>query len=74
MPPADSRHADRTFADELWSHDGMVSQQAWTTAEKVVRSANILKADVAYDCHRHAIRQGDPCREQLINDEEEQGI
>ncbi|HWE72096.1 MAG TPA: ABC transporter substrate-binding protein [Stellaceae bacterium] len=39
----------RTFADELWSHDGMVSQQAWITAEKVVRNANILKADVPYD-------------------------
>ena len=50
MPPADLKATlDRTFADELWSHDGMVSQQAWTTAEKIVRSANILKADVAYD-------------------------
>ena len=50
MPPADLKATlDRTFADELWSHDGMVSEQAWTTAQKVVRNANILKADVAYD-------------------------
>jgi NitT/TauT family transport system substrate-binding protein len=40
---------DRTFADELWSHDGMVSEASWLTAEKVVRGANILKADVPYD-------------------------
>jgi NitT/TauT family transport system substrate-binding protein len=50
MPPADLQATlDRTFADELWSHDGMVSAQAWTTAQKVVRNANILKADVAYE-------------------------
>lgn len=50
MAPDDLKATlDRTFADELWSHDGMVSQQAWVTAEKVVRNANILKADVAYD-------------------------
>jgi NitT/TauT family transport system substrate-binding protein len=50
MPPENLKATlDRTFADELWSHDGMVSEQAWTTAQKVVRNANILKADVAYD-------------------------
>lgn len=39
---------DRSYADELWSHDGMVSHASWTTAEKVVRGANILKANVPY--------------------------
>ena len=50
MAPEDLKATlDRTFADELWSHDGMVSPQAWVTAQKVVRNANILKADVPYD-------------------------
>jgi NitT/TauT family transport system substrate-binding protein len=50
MPPeALQATLDRTYADELWSHDGMVSEASWLTAEKVVRGANILKADVAYD-------------------------
>jgi NitT/TauT family transport system substrate-binding protein len=50
MPPDDMKATlDRTFADELWSKDGMVSEQAWVTAEKVVRNADILKADVPYD-------------------------
>jgi NitT/TauT family transport system substrate-binding protein len=50
MPPADIKATlDRTFADELWSHDGSISKQSWATAEKVVRGANILKSDVAYD-------------------------
>jgi NitT/TauT family transport system substrate-binding protein len=49
MPPeALKATLDRTFADELWSHDGMVSEASWLTAEKVVRGANILKADVPY--------------------------
>jgi NitT/TauT family transport system substrate-binding protein len=49
--PADDLKAtlDRTFADALWSKDGMVSEQGWTMAEKVVRNADILKADVPYD-------------------------
>jgi len=50
MAPDDLKATlDRTLADQLWSHDGMVSEQAWTTAQKVVRGADILKADVAYD-------------------------
>jgi NitT/TauT family transport system substrate-binding protein len=50
MPPADLKATlDRCFADEMWSHDGMVSQQSWTTAQSVVRAADILKADVPYD-------------------------
>jgi NitT/TauT family transport system substrate-binding protein len=50
MAPEDLKATlDRTFADQLWSHDGMVSRDSWTTAQKVVRGADILKADVAYD-------------------------
>ncbi len=40
---------DRSFADELWSKDGMISQASWKTGGTVVRTANILKKDVAYD-------------------------
>jgi NitT/TauT family transport system substrate-binding protein len=40
---------NRSFADELWSRDGMISREAWTTAHAVVRSADILKTDVKYD-------------------------
>jgi NitT/TauT family transport system substrate-binding protein len=40
---------DRSFADRLWSKDGMVSREAWTTAQEVVRTAGILKQDVPYD-------------------------
>ncbi len=39
---------DRAFADNLWSKDGKISQGAWTTGSKVVRSADLLKSDVAY--------------------------
>jgi NitT/TauT family transport system substrate-binding protein len=50
MPPDDLKATlDRCFADEMWSHDGMVSEQSWTTAQSVVRAADILKADVPYD-------------------------
>jgi NitT/TauT family transport system substrate-binding protein len=40
---------DRSFKDELWSRDGMISRQAWTTANDVVRAAGLLTADVKYD-------------------------
>src|SRR5580704_9598224 len=40
---------DRSFADALWSPDGMISREAWATASAVVRSADILKTDVGYD-------------------------
>jgi NitT/TauT family transport system substrate-binding protein len=40
---------DRSFQDEIWSRDGMISRQAWTTASAVVREAGILTADVKYD-------------------------
>jgi len=39
----------RSFADELWSPDGMISRQAWATASAVVREAGILKSDVKYE-------------------------
>jgi NitT/TauT family transport system substrate-binding protein len=40
---------DRSFADEMWSKDGIVSRQAWETGKAVVMSAGILKADVKYE-------------------------
>jgi len=40
---------DRSFADQLWSKDGMISREAWKTASAVVRGAGILKSDVGYD-------------------------
>jgi NitT/TauT family transport system substrate-binding protein len=50
MAPEDLKATlDRCFADEMWSHDGMVSEQSWATAQSVVRAADILKADVPYD-------------------------
>jgi NitT/TauT family transport system substrate-binding protein len=40
---------DRSFADQMWSKDGMVSVDSWKTGSMVVRNAGILKKDVAYD-------------------------
>jgi NitT/TauT family transport system substrate-binding protein len=40
---------DRTFADGLWSPDGMISPAAWKTAESVVLAAGVLKQSVPYD-------------------------
>ncbi|MDB5405317.1 MAG: hypothetical protein JWL84_229 [Rhodospirillales bacterium] len=40
---------DRSLADELWSKDGMVTPEAWSTAQSVVREAGILKSDVPYE-------------------------
>jgi NitT/TauT family transport system substrate-binding protein len=40
---------DRSFKDEMWSKDGTISRQAWTTASSVVREADILKSDVKYE-------------------------
>jgi NitT/TauT family transport system substrate-binding protein len=40
---------DRSFADEMWSKDGMVSRAGWDTAKSVVMGAGILKTDVGYD-------------------------
>ncbi len=40
---------DRSFKDEMWSRDGLVSAAAWDTAKSVVREAGMLKQDVPYD-------------------------
>ncbi len=40
---------DRSFADEIWSKDGMISAKSWTTGEAVVLGAGILKKPVPYD-------------------------
>ncbi len=40
---------DRSFADEMWSKDGMISRAAWDTGKAVVTEAGILKTDVKYD-------------------------
>jgi len=50
MPIEDLRATlDRSFKDEMWSRDGLISPQSWTTASAVVREAGILKADIRYD-------------------------
>jgi NitT/TauT family transport system substrate-binding protein len=50
MPLEDlSATLDRSFADEMWSKDGMISPQAWDTGKAVVMEAGILKTDVKYD-------------------------
>ena len=40
---------NRSFADSIWSKDGVISSKAWDTGQEVVRSAGLLKQDVAYD-------------------------
>jgi len=40
---------DRSFADQLWSPDGIISKEAWSTASAVVRGADILKSDIKYE-------------------------
>jgi NitT/TauT family transport system substrate-binding protein len=50
MPPADLRSTlERSFKDEMWSRDGMVSRPAWATASAVVRETGLLKSDIGYD-------------------------
>jgi NitT/TauT family transport system substrate-binding protein len=50
MPLDDLRSTlDRSFKDEMWSRDGMVSRPAWATASAVVREAGLLKSDIKYD-------------------------
>lgn len=39
----------RSFADKLWSPDGMILPAAWNTGKSVVMGANILKKDIGYD-------------------------
>jgi NitT/TauT family transport system substrate-binding protein len=40
---------DRSFKDQMWSKDGMISKEAWATGSAVVREAGILKTDVKYE-------------------------
>ncbi len=40
---------DRSFRDDMWSKDGMISKPAWETGKSVVREAGILKVDVKYE-------------------------
>jgi NitT/TauT family transport system substrate-binding protein len=40
---------DRTYNDNLWSKDGVVSRASWDTAKAVVMGAGLLKTDVGYD-------------------------
>jgi len=40
---------ERAFADDLWSPDGSISQEAWNTGKAVVMGADILKQDIPYD-------------------------
>jgi NitT/TauT family transport system substrate-binding protein len=40
---------NRAFADQIFSTDGFIPPEAWTTGETVVRQANILKKPVGYD-------------------------
>ena len=37
---------DRSFADRMWSRDGMITPEAWKTGKKVVLAAGILKKPV----------------------------
>jgi len=39
----------RAFADKVYSTDGFIPQEAWTTGEAVVLQAGILKKRVGYD-------------------------
>ena len=39
---------DRSFADNLWSRDGMITEESWATGKSVVMEAGILKQDVPY--------------------------
>jgi NitT/TauT family transport system substrate-binding protein len=40
---------DRSFKDQMWSKDGMITREAWATGSAVVREAGILKSDVKYE-------------------------
>ena len=40
---------DRSFADEVFSTDGFIPREAWTTGEAVVRQGGVLKQSVSYD-------------------------
>jgi len=40
---------DRSFADDVWSADGMISTQSWEMMHSVVRQIGALATDVPYD-------------------------
>jgi NitT/TauT family transport system substrate-binding protein len=40
---------DRSFADRIYSADGFITPESWTTGEAIVLDAGILKQHVAYD-------------------------
>jgi NitT/TauT family transport system substrate-binding protein len=40
---------DRSFADGIYSPDGFITPESWTTGETIVLDAGILKQHVAYD-------------------------
>lgn len=40
---------ERSFRDQMWSKDGMISKESWATGSTVVREAGILKSDVKYE-------------------------
>jgi NitT/TauT family transport system substrate-binding protein len=40
---------ERSFADDTWSPDGVISREAWDTGKAVVMAAGILKTEVKYD-------------------------
>ena len=40
---------ERSFRDQMWSKDGMITKEAWATGSAVVREAGILKSDVKYE-------------------------
>jgi NitT/TauT family transport system substrate-binding protein len=40
---------NRSFADAMWSKDGVITPGAWDTAKSVVMGAGVLKTDVKYD-------------------------
>lgn len=50
MPESDLMATiERSFADDLWSPDGVILPEAWATGSAVVRSVDILEQDVAFD-------------------------
>ena len=40
---------DRSFADGLFSTDGFIPEQSWTTEETIVLDAGILKQPISYN-------------------------
>ena len=49
MAPEDLKATlDRSFVDEIWSKDGLISEKSWETGGSVVLAAGILKQPVPY--------------------------